>query len=237
MAGQQWRLVADGVRDPGVPAHAAGKRQGLAEEAPRGGVQRRMGAPCRSGVTIGTGGTARTFVYEFNSDAALAGTPGPTTTVRAVEFTAGQSPLQRLGNLLRTMAEDGINAGFDNNGNIIVSNATTVANGGNGTTAVTGAAVTAIGGAQGAIARVNGAITTAGTALATLGASLQQVEGLRDFSVQLRDSLREGLGALVDADLAEESARLSSLQTRQQLATQSLSIANQQSQSLLSLFR
>ena len=42
---------------------------------------------------------------------------------------------------------------------------------------------------------------------------------------------------LVDADLAEESARLTSLQTRQQLATQSLSIANQQSQSLLSLFR
>jgi flagellin len=187
------------------------------------------------GVSVTSGG--RTFVYEFNSDNALVGQPGPTTTVRAVEFTAGQSPLQRLGNLLRTMAEDGINAGFDNNGNIIVSNATAVANGGNGTTAVTGAAVTAIGGAQGAIQRVNGAITTAGTALATLGASLQQVEGLRDFSVQLRDSLREGLGALVDADLAEESARLSSLQTRQQLATQSLSIANQQSQSLLSLFR
>jgi flagellin len=41
----------------------------------------------------------------------------------------------------------------------------------------------------------------------------------------------------VDADLAEESARLTALQTRQQLATQSLSIANQQSQSLLSLFR
>jgi flagellin len=49
--------------------------------------------------------------------------------------------------------------------------------------------------------------------------------------------VKEGLGALVDADLAEESARLTALQTRQQLATQSLSIANQQSQSLLSLFR
>ncbi len=188
-------------------------------------------------VTVGTGGTARTFVYEFNNDNALVGQPAPNTTVRAVEFTAAQSPLQRLGNLLRTMSEDGINAGFDNSGNIIVSNATNVASGGNGSTAVTGATVTTIGGATGAIARVDGAITTAGTALARLGASLQQVEGLRDFSVQLRDSLREGLGALVDADLAEESARLSSLQTRQQLATQSLSIANQQSQSLLSLFR
>jgi VIT1/CCC1 family predicted Fe2+/Mn2+ transporter len=78
---------------------------------------------------------------------------------------------------------------------------------------------------------VDGAITTAGSILARLGASLQQMEGLRDFSLQLSDSLSEGLGALVDADLAEESARLTSLQTRQQLARQSLDIANQQNQS------
>jgi flagellin len=184
-------------------------------------------------VTVGT----TTFVFEFNSDATLAGSAGPNTIVRAVEFTDTESPLQRLGTLLSAMAQDGINASFDNNGNIIVQNATNVGSGGNGLTAVTGATVSQIGGAQGAIARVDGAISTAGTILARIGASVQQVEGLRDFSVQLRDSLREGLGALVDADLAEESARLTSLQTRQQLATQSLSIANQQSQSLLSLFR
>ncbi|MGG5809171.1 flagellin [Falsiroseomonas sp. CW058] len=184
-------------------------------------------------VTVGT----TTFVFEFNSDASLAGSAGPNTVVRAVEFSTAQSPLQRLGSLLNAMSEEGINASFDNSGNIVVSNATNVASGGNGATAITGATVTQIGGAQGAIARVDGAITTAGNVLARLGASLQQIEGLRDFSVQLRDSLREGLGALVDADLAEESARLSSLQTRQQLATQSLSIANQQSQSLLGLFR
>ena len=184
-------------------------------------------------VTVGT----TTFIYEFNDNATLAGSAGPNNVVRAVEMTTTQSPLARLGNLIQAMAADGINAGFDSAGNIIVTNATNVGSGGNGLTAVTGATVTQIGGAQGAIARVDGAIDTAGTILARLGASLQQVEGLRDFSVQLRDSLREGLGALVDADLAEESARLTSLQTRQQLATQSLSIANQQSQSLLSLFR
>jgi flagellin len=184
-------------------------------------------------VTVGT----TTFVFEFNSDSTLAGSAGPNTVVRAVEFTDTQSPLQRLGTLLQTMAADGINASFDNNGNIIVSNAAGVSSGTNGTTAVTGATVSQIGGATGAIARVDGAISAAGNVLARIGSSLQQVEGLRDFSVQLRDSLREGLGALVDADLAEESARLSSLQTRQQLATQSLSIANQQSQGLLSLFR
>ena len=51
------------------------------------------------------------------------------------------------------------------------------------------------------------------------------------------DSLNSGLGALVDTDLAKESANLQALQIRQQLGTQSLSIANQAPQSLLSLFK
>jgi flagellin len=84
---------------------------------------------------------------------------------------------------------------------------------------------------------VDSAISTINTALATIGSRLGQIEGQQEFTKQLTDSIKEGLGALVDADLAEESARLTALQTRQQLATQSLSIANQQSQSLLSLFR
>ncbi|WP_272910917.1 flagellin [Falsiroseomonas oryziterrae] len=118
-----------------------------------------------------------------------------------------------------------------------------------GTFGATGAntAITVVGGtadgagnitnASSAIAVVDAAISTVNTALSTIGSRLSQVEGQQEFTKQLTDSIREGLGALVDADLAEESARLTSLQTRQQLATQSLSIANQQSQSLLSLFR
>lgn len=118
-----------------------------------------------------------------------------------------------------------------------------------GTFGATGAnaAITVVGGtsdgagnitnASSAIGVVDEAIGTVNTALATIGSRLAQVEGQQEFTKQLTDSIREGLGALVDADLAEESARLTSLQTRQQLATQSLSIANQQSQSLLSLFR
>jgi flagellin len=88
-----------------------------------------------------------------------------------------------------------------------------------------------------AIAAVDNAITTINETLANLGASIRQVEGLLDYNKQLTDSLKEGLGALVDADLAEESARLTSLQTKQQLAIQSLAIANQQGQALLGLFR
>jgi flagellin len=91
--------------------------------------------------------------------------------------------------------------------------------------------------ASSAIAVVDSAISTINSILATLGARLSQVEGQQEFTKQLTDSIKEGLGALVDADLAEESARLTSLQTKQQLAIQSLSIANQQGQSLLGLFR
>jgi flagellin len=91
--------------------------------------------------------------------------------------------------------------------------------------------------ASSAIDVVDAAIETVNRIVAELGARLSQVEGQQEFTKQLTDSLKEGLGALVDADLAEESARLTSLQTKQQLAIQSLSIANQQGQALLGLFR
>ncbi|MCK5910246.1 MAG: flagellin, partial [Caulobacter sp.] len=57
------------------------------------------------------------------------------------------------------------------------------------------------------------------------------------FIGKLQDSLDAGVGNLVDADLAKESAKLQSLQTKQQLGIQALSIANSSSSSILSLFR
>jgi flagellin len=98
-------------------------------------------------------------------------------------------------------------------------------------------ATTTVTNASSAIAVVDAAITTVNRIVAELGARLSQIEGQQEFTKQLTDSLKEGLGALVDADLAEESARLTSLQTKQQLAIQSLAIANQQGQALLGLFR
>jgi flagellin len=58
-----------------------------------------------------------------------------------------------------------------------------------------------------------------------------------DFVKSLTNSLTTGVGNLVDADLAEESAKLQALQTKQQLGIQALSIANQSSGAVLSLFR
>jgi len=73
--------------------------------------------------------------------------------------------------------------------------------------------------------------------LARLGASAKRVDSHAIFVSKLQDAITGGIGNMVDADLASESARLQSLQVKQQLGTQALSIANQAPQSILSLFR
>jgi flagellin len=87
------------------------------------------------------------------------------------------------------------------------------------------------------VTAVTSAVTKLNTISASLGAATQQITGMQNFTTALSSALTAGVGALTDADLAAESAQLSSLQTKQQLATQSLSIANQAPQSLLSLFK
>jgi flagellin len=75
------------------------------------------------------------------------------------------------------------------------------------------------------------------TALNQFGAQMQFVENQITYNSKKIDALNDGLGALVDADLAKESSKLQALQTRQQLGIQTLGIANQGPQVLLSLFR
>jgi len=70
-----------------------------------------------------------------------------------------------------------------------------------------------------------------------LGSVNRSLSNQITFNQSVSDSTSTGLGALVDANLAKESANLTALQTQQQLATQTLSIANQAPQSLLSLFK
>ena len=74
-------------------------------------------------------------------------------------------------------------------------------------------------------------------ALARLGTASRSLSIHSEFVTKLSDSLEAGIGNLVDADLAKESARLQSLQTKQQLGVQALSIANSSSSMALSFFR
>ena len=74
-------------------------------------------------------------------------------------------------------------------------------------------------------------------ALNTVGSETNYVNNQVSYNSDKIDALNSGVGSLVDADLAKESASLQSLQIRQQLGTQSLSIANQAPAALLSLFK
>jgi flagellin len=75
------------------------------------------------------------------------------------------------------------------------------------------------------------------TALTRLGADLNRVTQQTEFLRRTEETVRIGLGALVDADIAQETSYFDSLQARQQLAVQALGIANQQPQVLIGLFR
>lgn len=92
-------------------------------------------------------------------------------------------------------------------------------------------------GATRALSAIDTFIDTAVDAAASFGSSERRVDLQNDFVSSLVDSLKTGIGALVDADLEAASARLQALQVQQQLGVQSLSIANQAPQSILSLFR
>ncbi|HKR86633.1 MAG TPA: flagellin [Phenylobacterium sp.] len=84
---------------------------------------------------------------------------------------------------------------------------------------------------------VNSAIVSVSSALSKLGTGSKSLNSHLTFVGKLQDTLDAGVGNLVDADLAKESAHLQALQTKQQLGIQALSIANQATSPLMSLFR
>lgn len=82
-----------------------------------------------------------------------------------------------------------------------------------------------------------GQLGAAITAATSLGVTEATLEGQSEFLSALTDTLDEGVSAMVDADMEAEAARLQAFQVQQQLATQSLSIANQSPQNIMTLFR
>lgn len=125
------------------------------------------------------------------------------------------------------------NDGAGNGDTIVTASVTSVGTG--GLAALAGIDVTADPAA--ALTDIEALIQTTINTQAALGTAERRVEIQSTFQSTLIDSFKSGIGSLVDADLEEASARLQSLQVQQQLGTQSLSIANQAPQSILSLFR
>jgi len=109
--------------------------------------------------------------------------------------------------------------------------------GSGGLATLAGIDVSTSGGATSGLAAIEALIDTAIGAAASFGSAQGRIETQSDFVSKLSDSLKTGIGSMVDADMEEVSARLQALQTQQQLGVQSLSIANQAPQTILSLFR
>jgi flagellin len=101
----------------------------------------------------------------------------------------------------------------------------------------TGASISTQAGASTMVAALQASLTNVDSALAQLSSGSKKFSIQLDFASKLSDSLTGGIGHLVDADMATESAHLQSLQVKQQLGVQALAIANQAPQTILSLFK
>jgi len=211
-------------------------------------------------LTNGDGSTT-TFSFDAAGTAPTAANSATNKTVVVTVNTAAESSNQMIGDLVNSMNSNGYNAVVQSDGSVNVtgqgltgSSSTTASIGltsaqatadntanaaanppvtttyaaGSGTTLAAGTAV---------VTTLQSAINKMTSIASTLGNTTTQITGMQTFTSTLSDSLTSGVGALTDADLSAASAKLTSLQTKQSLAIQALSIANSQSQSILSLFR
>lgn len=152
-----------------------------------------------------------------------------------------KSSIEKLGIAGLTVDYDSATPGalaFTNNGTVdlpVTAQFTNAGSGGLG--ALAGLDVLTLGNAQTALATIETLTSTAIDAAAAFGSDGKQIESQGKFVSKLTDTMKSGIGSLVDADMEEASARLQALQTQQQLGIQSLSIANSAPQNILSLFR
>ncbi len=187
-----------------------------------------------SGVT--TGGTTTTF--EFVTDP----TVDTLTTATNIAVSIGTGLGNTIAALDTALLRHGFNAQFDSAGNVDITSAAGDITSPTYTAIGTAASVstTTIGAgtiSAGALTTIENAINSVKDALSSLGTASNQIQTQTNFVKTLTDALTNGVGDLVDADLAAESAQLQALQTKQQLGIQSLSIANQGPGAVLTLFR
>ncbi len=202
--------------------------------------------------TTGTAPSAAPASYSLGTN-----TSGGTNYLANVIMGTSTSPMAAVGALISSLQQNGFAASLSNSGNLTIAGnnltsltdpASTGSAWQKATTAYiptatttteteSGVTGTALSGGKAAISIVQSAVGTMNGIAATIGATQQEVTGMMNFSSSLSTSLTTGSGALIDANMASESAQLNSLQTKQQLAIRTLSIANAQPQVLLNLFQ
>lgn len=141
------------------------------------------------------------------------------------------------GNLIKSGAADVAALADETGTSLLTVKAQVLALGGANVTVQATTSVSTVTLAKAALTLVNASLQNVSLALAKLGTGSRALATHLTFVNKLQDAIDAGVGNIVDADLAKESARIQALQTKQQLGIQALSIANQGPAQLMSLFR
>ena len=190
-------------------------------------------------ISLGNGTKKWTFMISdgTTTPAAFATASSATQVNSFINISATDSNGAIMAKMASAMQSQGFGASVDSSGNLIMSGNGITQASSSVTISGTGATLGTVSGATAAIVTVNAAIKQLNVNSAYLGSKSNQISGMSTFTSSLSNSLTAGIGALTDANMAAESAQLQSLQTKQSLAIQALSIANQQPQSIMTLFR
>jgi flagellin len=199
-------------------------------------------------VAASAGTTVSDLLNQLKSAALSASDTSTNTASRAALNATFTSLLGQITSVVSNSSFNGVNlingsvtslaalASVDGSSKLTVGAQSLALGGANITVAAT-ASITTTTAATAVLAEVNTSVTNVNNALAKLGASANALQTQITFTGNLQDTIDTGVGNLVNANLAKESAVLTALQTKQSLGIQALSIANSSSQSLLSLFR
>jgi flagellin len=199
-------------------------------------------------VAATAGATISDLLVQMKANVVGALDPSIDTASRNALDSAYKSELRQITSIVQNATFDGANllngsvsqikfiANADASGTITLSSQT-LNLGGTIITIPATSSITTVATASIALAQLSASILNTNQALGNLGSQAKEISNHNLFVQKLSDQLQTGVGNLVDADLARESARLQSLQVQQQLGTQALSIANQAPQIILSLFK
>jgi flagellin len=212
-------------------------------------VESNLTATAKLDVAISAGESIMEMLNEMKGKALAASQPG----LSAVSQAAYNADFLQLRNQITSITANSLFDGANmTTGNAAINQALSLGDSSGGNSIIVAGANIGLGGtivtvtpttditaanAAASLVLVNASIDNLGTQLATWGAGSKRFAAHRTFVEKLQDALTSGVGAMTDADLSRESAKLQATQVKQQLGTQALSIANNSAQSLLSLFR
>lgn len=199
-------------------------------------------------VSIAAGETISDLLSQMKEKALAAADAQLNTSSRSAmnaDFTALRDQIKNAtentkfngGSLISSTAAN-VTALADETGNAVITVAAQKLNlSGSNVTVSTTQQIDSVSAAKTALSAVNKSIENVSLALSKLGTGSKALYTHMNFVNKLQDAIDAGVGNIVDADLAKESAKLQALQTKEQLGFQALSIANQGPGNLLSLFR